>query len=158
MRTTAIGLVAVAAGCLAVAPPAQAQGRSPPAGSYAATCRDSHVSGGVLTAQCLDARGREHTTTLGYTTCRGDIANQNGALTCPGGAPAANPDEERGGAYYPQGSDIRRGPRDQGYPDRGYPDRAYPDRGSPDRGYPDRGYPDRGYPDRGYPDRGGYGR
>ncbi|HEY4029021.1 MAG TPA: hypothetical protein VGM25_01640 [Caulobacteraceae bacterium] len=122
MRTTAIGLAAVAASCLAFALPAYAQrgGGGSPAGSYAATCRDSTVSRGVLSARCLDTRGRLHSTSLGYASCRGDIANINGALSCNGGAPAAG----RSGDYYPQGADqSRRESRDRG------PTGAYPDRG-----------------------------
>ena len=119
MRTFAAGLVAMAAigaGCLTIPTAARAQ----PRGSYAETCRNAAASGGVLSARCLDARGRSHDTSLGYTTCRGDIANVNGVLSCQGGTPAAN---GRGqGDYYPQGSGaVRREPGNQyGYPDRGY--------------------------------------
>jgi hypothetical protein len=156
MRTTAIGLVAVASSCLFVAPPARAQ----PAGSYAATCRDSRASGGVLSARCLDARGRLHSSSLGYTTCRGDISNQNGVLSCPGGTPAAGRSDD----YYPQGGDVRRSPRDRGYgPNSGYPDRGGdygPNPSSRDRGGygPTSNYPDRGGdygPNPGSRDRGG---
>lgn len=131
MRTFAAGLVAVAAlGASYLTLPSAA--RAQPPGSYAQTCRNARVSGGVLSAQCLDERGRSRSSSLGYSSCRGDIANVNGTLSCPGGAPAAG----RSDNYYPQGAgDPRRAPRDQGY--------------GRDSGYPDRG----GYGS----DRGGYG-
>jgi len=117
MRTLAAGLLAMAViggSCLTVPTAARAQ----PRGSYAETCRNASAAGGVLTARCLDARGRSHDTSLGYANCRGDIANVNGVLSCPGGTAAPN---SRGrDDYYPQGSgDPRREPRGQGY---GHPD------------------------------------
>jgi hypothetical protein len=121
MRALAAGLVAVAAlGASSMTFPSAASAQ--PRGSYAETCRDARVSGNVLSAQCLDARGRSHSSSLGYTTCRGDIANLNGTLSCTGGAPAAG----RSDNYYPQGAgDGRRAPRDQGYGQgSGYPDRG----------------------------------
>jgi hypothetical protein len=106
MRTLAAGLVAVAVAsvsCLTIPSTARAQ----PPGSYAQTCRDSRVSDGVLSARCLDTRGGERNTSLNVASCRGDIANINGTLTCEGG---------RGGAYYPQGAgNVPRQPRNQGY-------------------------------------------
>jgi hypothetical protein len=117
MRIFAAGLVAMAAigaGCLTLPTAARAQ----PRGSYAESCRNASASGGVLTARCLDARGRTHDTSLGYGNCRGDIANVNGVLSCPGGTAA--PNSRGANNYYPQGSgDPRREPRGQGY---GYPD------------------------------------
>jgi hypothetical protein len=124
MRTIIIGLAAVAAfGVGSVSFPTSA--RAQPAGSYAATCRDVRVSGRTMTAQCLDARGRLRSTSLGYNTCQGDIANVNGVLNCAGG---------RGGAYYPQGGAVGRTP--QGYPNNGYPNNGAPNNG----GYRGQGY------------------
>lgn len=133
MRTLAASLVAVTAlGASAMTIPSPA--RAQPRGSYAETCRDIRATGGVLSARCLDTRGRSHSSSLGYTSCRGDIANLNGSLSCTGGAPAAG----RSNNYYPQGAEgARREPRDQGYiPNSGYPDRGGYGRQS---GYPDRG-------------------
>jgi hypothetical protein len=136
MRILAAGLVAMAAlGASSLAIPSIA--RAQPRGSYAETCRDASASGGVLSAQCLDARGRPRQSSLGYSSCRGDISNQNGVLSCPGGTAA--PSARGRNDYYPQGAgDVRRQPRDQGY-DQGP---AYPDRGNDrdrDRGsYDDR--------------------
>ena len=55
------------------------------AGSYQRTCRSYNNTGGVLTAECADAQGRFHSSTLATGQCRGDISNQNGMLACPGG-------------------------------------------------------------------------
>ena len=153
MRTLAAGLLAAAAfGAASLTIPAAAQAQ--PRGSYAETCRDASATGGVLTAQCLDARGRAHQSSLGYTSCRGDIANLNGVLSCPGGAAA--PTARGRNDYYPQSSGgVRRAPRGQGYDQEyGYPNR---DQGydREDRYGRGQGY-DQGY-DQGYRrDRGGY--
>jgi hypothetical protein len=53
-------------------------------GSYALTCR--HVvdaENGMLTAECMDGQQQFHPTSLQPATCKGDIANINGALSCP---------------------------------------------------------------------------
>jgi hypothetical protein len=55
------------------------------AGSYQRSCRTYNSQGGVLTAECADAQGRYHSSTLNTAQCRGDIANNNGVLSCPGG-------------------------------------------------------------------------
>jgi hypothetical protein len=65
---------------LAFSTPALAQ-----AGSYQRSCRAYSSSNGVLTAECADAQGRYHQSTLNTAQCRGDIANSNGMLACPGG-------------------------------------------------------------------------
>ncbi|MGZ3274238.1 MAG: hypothetical protein ACXU82_15750 [Caulobacteraceae bacterium] len=53
-------------------------------GSYVRTCRKVAVSpaDGVLTAECLDAKGQFHTSSTQASTCTGDLANMNGVLTC----------------------------------------------------------------------------
>jgi hypothetical protein len=55
------------------------------AGSYQRSCRTYNSAGGVLTAECADAQGRYHSSSLNTGQCRGDISNQNGMLSCPGG-------------------------------------------------------------------------
>jgi hypothetical protein len=55
------------------------------AGSYQRTCRTYNSANGQLTAECADAQGRYHSSTLNVGQCRGDISNQNGMLACPGG-------------------------------------------------------------------------
>jgi hypothetical protein len=85
MRATAIALIAVTAFSGGyVAFPSSAQAQRPPSGSYRQTCRNIRVSRGVLSAQCLDARKRWRSTSIGYASCRGDIANHNGVLSCEG--------------------------------------------------------------------------
>lgn len=129
MRTLAAGLVAVTAlGLSGLATPSPA--RAQPYGSYAQTCRDSRVSGSQLSARCLDSRGRERSTSLDVGSCRGDIANVNGTLTCEGG--------RGGGAYYPQGGAVGRYPYapSQNYPNT--PSPYYPN--TPSQNYPNNGY------------------
>ena len=60
--------------------PAMAQ-----SGSYQRSCRAYNSANGMLTAECSDAQGRYHSSTLNTGQCRGDISNQNGMLACPGG-------------------------------------------------------------------------
>ena len=52
-------------------------------GSYALTCRQV-VEGddGALSAQCLDAQHQFRAASLQTTTCKGDISNSNGVLSC----------------------------------------------------------------------------
>jgi len=67
---------------LAAAQPASAQ---MPRGSYAQTCQDVRFDGVMLSAICLTARGQYVQARLAVSSCRGDISNINGQLTCPGG-------------------------------------------------------------------------
>jgi hypothetical protein len=55
------------------------------AGSYQRSCRTYNSANGALTAECADAQGRYHSSTLNTGQCRGDIGNNNGILSCPGG-------------------------------------------------------------------------
>jgi hypothetical protein len=70
---------------LAAAGSVLAAGRTPPKGSYQATCTSIVFSNaGILAAQCKDASGRPTPTSLKIPSCgKGDIANLNGKLTCP---------------------------------------------------------------------------
>ena len=64
--------------------PAHAQ--SAPQGSYRSSCTDVRVEDRTLTAVCRIAEGREQRTSLtDLNRCVGDIANDNGALTCSHG-------------------------------------------------------------------------
>lgn len=56
-----------------------------PSGTYQGNCRDARVSGGVLTASCVDNRGRWNTSSLRFRECRNDIRNDNGRLACEWG-------------------------------------------------------------------------
>ena len=68
--------------------PAQAQ--SVPQGSYRTSCTNIQVEDRTLTAVCRIAGGREQSTSLtDVNRCVGDIANDDGALTCSHGQPMA---------------------------------------------------------------------
>jgi hypothetical protein len=75
----------VALTILAATGSAQAAARTPPKGSYQASCTAIVFSNaGILAAQCKDTSGRTTPTSLRMPTCgKGDIANLNGKLTCP---------------------------------------------------------------------------
>jgi hypothetical protein len=70
---------------LAATSSARAAARTPPKGSYQASCTAIVFSNaGILAAQCKDTSGRTTPTSLKMPNCgKGDIANINGALTCP---------------------------------------------------------------------------
>ncbi|WP_454915139.1 CVNH domain-containing protein [Xanthobacter sediminis] len=89
---------------MVLAAPLAAQGL--PAGSYLATCRDVRVSAGWLTASCQDRSGRWVESTTAASWCsRGDIANENGRLTCK---PVSSFGEQApAGSYMASCRDIR---------------------------------------------------
>ncbi len=110
------------------------------AGSYQRSCRTSNSANGALTAECADAQGRYHSSTLNVGQCRGDISNQNGMLSCPGaqasggqvvqgGQPQGNRGQSQGngGQGYSQGRNDQ-GRYGQGGSDRG--DEHRDDRGN----------------------------
>lgn len=53
-----------------------------PDGSYKKTCRNFHVIGGMLTANCENEKGQWVNTKINMDYCEGDIRNENGALKC----------------------------------------------------------------------------
>jgi hypothetical protein len=67
----------VAAGGVATAQPV-------PDGSYRRSCTDIQIGGSVLYAQCRDRAGDYQASRLRFDQCRGDIANDDGRLTCSG--------------------------------------------------------------------------
>jgi hypothetical protein len=74
--------------------PAHAQ--SAPQGSYRSSCTDVRVEDRTLTAVCRIADGRGQRTSLtDLNRCVGDIAYDNGALTCSHGQPMAPYREDR---------------------------------------------------------------
>ena len=74
--------------------PAQAQ--LVPQGSYRTSCTDIRVEDRTLTAVRRIADGREQSTSLtDVNRCVGDIANDDGALTCSHGQPMAPYREDR---------------------------------------------------------------
>ena len=81
MRNLMLVTVAAASVFSGFAAPASAQQST---GSYQQTCRNVQVSGGTISAECADTSGRYRSTSMAYTPCRGDISNNNGALSCNG--------------------------------------------------------------------------
>jgi hypothetical protein len=70
-------------GALLVSAAAMAQGHLPPNGSYRESCRNAHIYGDHLTADCRRVDGRwEQTSLFDLNRCSGDIANMNGRLVC----------------------------------------------------------------------------
>lgn len=68
-------------------------------GSYRQTCRNVRFDGAELSAVCLDRFGRPNPTSIFVDSCRGDIANRDGQLSCPsgrGGGPRGFDDGYRG--------------------------------------------------------------
>jgi len=57
----------------------------PPSGSYQQSCVGAYMTGPVLHATCRDMSGRNQQSEINVLGCRGDIANINGRLACPGG-------------------------------------------------------------------------
>jgi hypothetical protein len=54
-----------------------------PRGSYQQTCQNERVESGDLIADCADRNGRlRHSELANHRFCRGDIANDNGVLSC----------------------------------------------------------------------------
>jgi hypothetical protein len=80
MIKLATGLVLLA-GLAAASPAAHAQGL--PQGTYLDTCSGARVEGASLIARCRDSAGFErHSALLSFDRCVGDIANNNGVLSC----------------------------------------------------------------------------
>jgi CVNH domain-containing protein len=64
-----------------------AAGATPP-GSYQQSCRNIHVSGDTLKAECQNREGTWHDTSLDdFNKCQGNIVNDSGDLHCAAGAP-----------------------------------------------------------------------
>lgn len=55
-----------------------------PSGSYQQSCNNVRMHGSTLSASCTAANGNRVYSTLNVNDCRGDIANNNGNLTCNG--------------------------------------------------------------------------
>ena len=80
-------------GCVFLQP---AQAQSVPQGSYRTSCTDIRVEDRTLTAVCRIADCRDQSTSLtDVNRCVGDIANDDGALTCSHGQPMAPYREDR---------------------------------------------------------------
>ena len=90
----AFGLFAVAALAAGCHKPAKDMNgvRVKVPGSYAQTCRNV-VDGpdGALTAECEDAKGLFHPTSIKAKDCKTPLANANGTLTCAGATGVAGP-------------------------------------------------------------------
>ena len=89
-----LGVFAVLLITGSIFPSAHAQ--SSPPGSYRTSCIEIRVEDRTLTAVCRIAGGREQSTSLtDVNRCVGDIANDDGALTCSHGQPMAPYREDR---------------------------------------------------------------
>lgn len=53
-----------------------------PLGNYKDSCKNMHVEGDILQAQCQRRDGSWRFTSIDYDECYSDITNQNGRLTC----------------------------------------------------------------------------
>jgi len=87
-----VAAVAFVATLVAVGATEQAQARRggarPPGGSYLQTCRNVRAWGDRIEAVCRRKDGSWARTWLSnVSSCRGDIANRNGHLTCHRGGP-----------------------------------------------------------------------
>lgn len=98
---------------LGASAPAFAQSGPPaPGGTYRTVCQNIQFNGAVLTAECKDAVGSYHQTTLPTAQCRGDIGDQNGTLACAGAQGTAGP-------VIGQGQQAQSGNNQGGYGNRG---------------------------------------
>lgn len=108
MRTALWAALAAAGVSAVLAASAWAQALPLPSGSYRNSCADARASyqgrDKILTAQCQKANGGREMTSLRYDSCRGDIANTNGRLTCSTSGGPGGPGGPGGGAQYPAGS------------------------------------------------------
>ena len=82
-KATLLGLISTGAFGLMICAASAAQAQQP-RGSFEQSCRNIGVSGGLLSAECTDMRGRQQTSTIPYRQCVGDIGNNNGILVCNG--------------------------------------------------------------------------
>ncbi len=89
-------------------------------GSYLQSCPNVTREGPLIVAGCLDRNGQIRATRIDPRSCSGDIANNNGRLTCAGGGRAGPPPQQRGG--FDDRRDDRRFDR-RGDDRRGYDDR-----------------------------------
>jgi hypothetical protein len=53
-----------------------------PSGSYQQSCTNIHVRGDQLVATCTSSQGGRVRSSIALDSCRGDIANSDGQLTC----------------------------------------------------------------------------
>jgi CVNH domain len=53
-----------------------------PSGSYQQSCTNVHTRGDQLVASCTSSQGGRVRSSIALDSCRGDIANYNGQLTC----------------------------------------------------------------------------
>jgi hypothetical protein len=61
---------------------APAGAQTVPSGSYQQSCTNVHVRGDQLVANCTSSQGGRVRSSIALDSCRGDIANYNGQLTC----------------------------------------------------------------------------
>lgn len=95
MRNLVLAPALAATASLVLGAAADAQPRGPggppigpnglPGGTWTTVCRNGSMGNGVLSAECKDAVGRYHSTSLPLQNCSGDIGDQNGVLACGNG-------------------------------------------------------------------------
>lgn len=56
-----------------------------PSGSYQQSCSNARMNGATLSASCTTNNGQQRWSSMNVNGCNGDIANNNGQLTCNGG-------------------------------------------------------------------------
>lgn len=89
------GVIACALTLGAIPSSAQWQGNLPP-GDYAQTCRDIHMDGGRLEAECQTRDSNWRRTSLDNVgQCGGGIVNVDGHLTCGGSGNNGYPERDR---------------------------------------------------------------
>jgi hypothetical protein len=103
-----IGATLALALCSVAAVQAQGYNNGPaPSGSYLQSCQNIRVRGNMLRADCQQTNGQYVPTRLSLNRCGGgDIANDNGRLTCAriGGYGRGNGYYGRGQGYYNGGA------------------------------------------------------
>lgn len=100
-------VVAMVAGLVMASTSAEAQ----PRGSYQQSCGNIQFDGVELSAVCADGAGRPRNSRIAVQACRGDIANNDGRLTCSGGG-------RGGGGGSRGGQDFERDEGSRGPPPR----------------------------------------
>ena len=112
-----IGATLALALCAVGAVQAQGYNNGPaPGGSYQQSCRDIRIRGNQLRAQCQTYSGQYVQTRLSLNRCSGgDIANNNGQLTC-----ARSGGYGRGNGYYGPGQGYYNGGGFNGTPGGSY--------------------------------------
>jgi hypothetical protein len=138
-------LVSLLAGLgLAATALAPASAQSIPPGSYQQSCQNIRVRGDQLTARCTNAQGTWIRSTLAIGSCRGDIGNSNGQLTCNNSGYGNGRWNNNGNGRYNNGRGHDRD-HDNNNGNGGYNNGGYNNGGYNNGGYNNRGVPGGSY-------------